>query len=77
MCFKIKPKVKTKPEIITKRPVIINRTYAMHQLKKSLFEWCTIGTDDKQIKIFRKKKWNANPSFQEKANRFPEIKTVY
>jgi transposase len=26
MCFKIKPKVKTKPEKITKRPVIINRT---------------------------------------------------
>lgn len=53
MCFKVKPKVKTNRKKIAKRPVIINRTYAMHQLKKSLFDWCTHGTDDKQIEAFR------------------------
>jgi hypothetical protein len=70
MCFKVKPKVKTTREKITKRTVIINRTYAMHQFKKSLFDWCTNETDVKQIEAFRREV-ECKPEFSRKGQSFP------
>jgi hypothetical protein len=70
MCFKVKPKVKANHKKITKRPVIINRTYAMHQLKKSLFEWYTNGTDGTKIEAFRRD-LKCKPEFSRKGQSFP------
>lgn len=68
MCFNVKPKAN--PKKTTKRPVIINRTYAMHQLKKYLFGWCATGTDSKQIESFRKEV-QSKPEFSRKGQAFP------
>ncbi|MFM7850460.1 MAG: transposase [Flammeovirgaceae bacterium] len=53
MCFKIKPKLKGNPLPPVDRPMIINRTYAMHQLKKSLYNWCSHIDGQLPIEIFR------------------------
>ena len=70
MCFKVRPKAKTNREKVAKRPLIINRTYAMHQLKKSLFDWCTNETDDQQIVAFRREV-ECKPEFSRKGQSFP------
>ena len=77
MCFKVNPEVKPKPRLPADRPPIINRTYAMHQLKKSLYHWCTAPTvDEQQIEAFENDV-AVKPEFSRKGQSSPRNKKLF
>jgi hypothetical protein len=83
LCFKVKPKppakqkrkLRFKKNTSNERPLILNRTYAAHELKKALLEWCATDNIPEQIKIFQKKV-AAKPEFSRKGQSMPRRKKL-
>lgn len=82
LCFKVKANPPSKEKrkskskhTSSKRPLILNRTYAAHELKKALLEWCTTDNIPELIKIFQKKVVT-KPEFSRKGQSLPRIKKL-
>jgi hypothetical protein len=76
MCFNVKPQTKPKLRVRGNRPAIINRTYAMHQLKKSLYTWCAGSVCQQQIELFQ---WEVacKPEFSRRGQSVPRNKKPF